>query len=196
MPWGIMCHSGASRHQTWSIHASGDWINPLYSALYIQCLVLGLPQYETWTSWCTFSEGAPRVLRAGAVPYEERLRNGLSKCGAEIAPGGLEKSSPVSHSNGTTTLILLLCTPFLIKLHTNGCVICQSFILTALERRGHLMWMERQDISRPPCKGKSTAWGATVPYLDPWLLKLPHGGRHISTLHFLKGCRNFCCHIH
>lgn len=94
------------------------------------------------------------MLRAGAVPHEERLRNGLSKCGAEIAPGGLEKSGPVSHSNGTTTLILLLCTPFLIKLHTNGCVICQSFILTALERRGHLMWWKDRIFHVPLAKGR------------------------------------------
>lgn len=33
VPWGIMSHPGTSRHQTWSIHASRDWINPLYSAL-------------------------------------------------------------------------------------------------------------------------------------------------------------------
>lgn len=51
------------------------------------------------------------------------------------------------------------------------------------------MWMERQDISLPPGKGKSTSWGATgatVPYLDPQLLKLPHDGKHTSTLHFIE----------
>lgn len=37
VPWGIMCHSGASRHQTWPIHASGDWITP--STLHCICSV-------------------------------------------------------------------------------------------------------------------------------------------------------------
>lgn len=39
---------------------------------------------------------APRLVRAGAAPCDERLRNGLSQSGAEMAPGRLGQSGPVS----------------------------------------------------------------------------------------------------
>lgn len=124
---------------------------------------------------------------------------GCLSLGQRWLQGGWGRVAQFPHSNGTTMLILLLYTPFLIKLHTKESLICQSFILTILERKDYFMCMERQDISPPPGKGKNTAWGApgaTVPYLDPWLLKLPHGGKYISMLHFVEGWGKFNCHIH
>lgn len=165
-----------------------------------------MAQYSVWFWGSLNTEcgqagvwGAPRLVRAGAVPCEERLRNGCLSLGQRWLQGGWRRVTWFPHSNRTTMLILLLCTPFLIKLHTKGCVICQSLILKVLERRGHFMWMEREDISSPSGKGKNTAWGrtgVTVLYLDPWLLKQPHDGKHISILHFLEGWRRSCCHIH
>lgn len=151
----------------------------------IQCLVLGLPQYTTWTSWCMLSEGPPGWSGLEQFPVRMGWGMGCLSLGKRWLQRGWRRVAQFPHSNGTM-LILLLCTPFLIKLHTKGCVIYQSLILTVLERRGLFTWMERQNISLPPGKWKSTAWGArgaTVPYLNPWLLKLPHDGNLISTLH-------------
>lgn len=171
----------------------------LHSCGQIQCLVLGLPQYKTRTGWFMLSEGPSGWSGLEQLPVRRGWGMGCLSLGQRRLQGDWRREAQFPLNNGTTTLILLLCTPFLIKPHTKGCVICQHFILTVLERRGDFMWMERQDISSLPGKGKSTAWGATgatVSYLDPWLLNLPHVGKCISVLHFLEGWGKFCCHMH
>lgn len=59
----------------------------------IQCLVLGLPQYRMWTSWCM---RGPQAGQSWSSSLWGEVEEWLSQSGAEMAPGGLEKSDLVS----------------------------------------------------------------------------------------------------
>lgn len=77
----------------------------------IQCLVLGLPQYKTWTSWCGEPPGWSGLKK---FPVRRGWRMGCLSLGQRWLQGGWRRVTQFPHSNGTM-LILLLCTPFLIN---------------------------------------------------------------------------------
>lgn len=102
----------------------------------------------------------PKLVQAGAVALQGEAEGWGSAWGRDGSGWGWQqplvaawrqpRRSQASHSHETRALILLLCSPFcnnffffflpfLIKLCTNGCVICQRFVLTVLERKGPFM---------------------------------------------------------